>query len=269
MTFPVRKRVVIVTQDDGAGSRLSALLTSAGVRAWSVPVIVSEAVPDQRPIDRALAQLADVDWVAFTSARAAGVVCTRPAWRRWPWRTAAHPRVAAVGPVTREAVAESGAPVALCPANAGADELARAIIDAEGGTLAGKTVLWPRSAIARLTLRDMLVAADARVIDPIAYTTTAVLPADLPEVVREIQAGRVGAVTFLSPSSAEAFAAALGDRSLSRLSGRTVVASVGPTTTAALVRLGAPPTVEAADRTSGGLAAVLLSWFDSNKGDSP
>jgi uroporphyrinogen-III synthase len=171
--------------------------------------------------------------------------------------------------VTREAVAESGAPVALCPANAGADELARAIIDAEGGTLAGKTVLWPRSAIARPTLRDVLAAAHARVIDPIAYVTKAVLPSDIPDVVREIQAGRVAAVTFLSPSSAEAFAAALGDRSLLRLSGRTVVASVVPTTTAALVRLGAPPTVEAADRTSGGLAAVLLSWFDSNKGDPP
>ena len=269
MTSAARERVVIVTQDDGAGSRLSALLISAGVRVWSVPVIVSEAVPDDQPIERALAQLADVDWVAFTSARAAGVVCTRPAWRSWPWRTAAHPRVAAVGPVTREAVAESGAPTALCPANAGADELARAIIDTEGGTLAGKTVLWPRSAIARPTLRDVLVAAHARVIDPIAYVTKAVLPADIPDVVREIRAGRVDAVTFLSPSAAESFASALGERPLSRLSGRTVVASVGPTTTAALARLGAPPTVEAADRTSGGLAAVLLSWFDSNKGDPP
>ena len=269
MTSAARERVVIVTQDDGAGSRLYALLTSAGVRVWSVPVIVSEAVPDQRPIDRALAQLADVDWVAFTSARAAGVVCTRPAWRSWPWRTAAHPRVAAVGPVTREAVAESGAPVALCSANAGADELARAIIDTEGGTLAGRTVLWPRSAIARPTLRDMLVAAHARVIDPIAYTTTAVLPTDLPDVVREIRAGRVDAVTFLSPSAAESFAAAMGDRTLSLVAGRTIVASVGPTTTAALVRLGAPPTVEAADRTSGGLAAALVACLPPSRSGQP
>jgi len=44
------------------------------------------------------------------------------------------------------------------------------------------------------------------------------------------------------------------------LAGRTVVASVGPTTSAALAKLGAPPTVEARDRTGGGLAAVLLSY---------
>jgi uroporphyrinogen III methyltransferase/synthase len=115
----------------------------------------------------------------------------------------------------------------------------------------------------------MLVAAHARVIDPIAYTTSAVLPTDLPDVVREIRAGRVDAVTFLSPSAADSFAAAVGTAALPALVGRTAVASVGPTTTAALVRLGAPPTVEGADRTSGGLAAVLLSWFDSNKGDPP
>jgi uroporphyrinogen-III synthase len=259
MTSAARERVVVVTQDDGAGSRLSALLISAGVRVWSVPVIVSEAVPDDQPIERALAQLADIDWVAFTSARAAGVVCTRPAWRSWPWRTAVRPRVAAVGPVTREAVAESGAPVALCPATAGADELARAIIDTEGGTLAGKTVLWPRSAIARPTLRDVLVAAHARVIDPIAYTTTAVLPADIPDVVREIRAGRVDAVTFLSPSAAESFAAAMGDRTLSLLAGRTIVASVGPATSAALTGLGAPPTLESVDRTGASLATALVA----------
>ncbi|MCX6543342.1 MAG: uroporphyrinogen-III synthase [Acidobacteria bacterium] len=268
MTSAARERVVIVTQDDGAGSRLSALLAANGVRVWSVPVIVFEVVPDQLPIEQALARLGEVDWVVFTSARAAGIVCARPEWRGWQWSTAAAPRVAAVGPVTRGAVASSGAPVALCPANGGADELARAIIEIDGGTLAGKTVLWPRSAIARSTLRDLLVAAHARIIDPIAYTTRAVLPAGMVDVVRELEAGRVDAVTFLSPSSAEAFAAALGTTTLSSLAGRTVVASVGPTTTAALVGLGAPPAVEAANRTSDGLAAVLLGRFDPDRGAS-
>jgi len=269
MTSAYRERVVIVTQNDGAGSRLSQLLTAARVRVWSVPVIVSEPVPDQQPIAQALARLTEVDWVVFTSARAAGFVCASQDWRRWPWATSAAPRVAAVGPVTGEAVKSSGAPVALCPPTAGADELAWAIIAAEGGTLAGKTVLWPRSAIARPTLRDALVAAGARVIDPVAYTTTAVLPAEMPDVSREIQAGRIDAVTFLSPSSAEAFAAALGGGTLASLARRTIVASVGPTTTAALVRLGAPPTVESADRTSRGLAAALVACFAQPRSGPP
>ena len=267
MTAATRDRVVIITQNDDAAAHLARPLAAAGIRIWRVPVVVSEPVPDLRDVDRAFAQLAPTDWVAFTSARAATIVTGREVWRERPWGRAACPRIAVVGPVTRTAVVESGAPVALCPAKAGADELARAMIDAGGGRLDGTTVLWPRSAIARPTLRDLLVAAHARVLDPIAYTTFAVMPADMDEAARAIQAGRVDAVTFLSPSSADAFAAALGDGTLASLAGRTTVASVGPTTTAALIRLGAPPAVEAADRTSGGLAAVLLSWFDSNIGE--
>jgi uroporphyrinogen-III synthase len=268
MTAATRSRVVVVTQHDGAGSPLSRLLSAAGVRVWSVPVIVSEPIPDQQPIDRALAQLADIDWVAFTSARAAESVCPRPAWRSWPWRTAVRPRVAVVGPVTREAVATSGAPVALCPVDAGADELARAIVEAEGGTLDGKTVLWPRSAIARSTLRDALLAAHARVIDLAVYATRAVRPEDLPTVVREIEAGRVDAVTFLSPSAAESFAAAVGNRTFCLLTSRTIVASVGPVTSAALAALGAPPALESSDRTGAGLAAALVARF-APEGSSP
>jgi uroporphyrinogen-III synthase len=269
MTAVPGERVVIVTQDDRAGSRLSALLTSAGVRVRVVPVIRSEAVADLRLIDEALSRLSEFDWVAFTSARAADIVCARPAWRMFDWREAPRPRVAVVGPVTREAVERSGCRVALCPGDAGADALAAALVEAGGGDLTATAVLWPRSAIARPELRDTLLAAHARVVDPIAYTTTPVVPADLGEAVEAIQAGRVHAVTFLSPSAAESFAAAVGTAAFPALVGRTAVASVGPTTTAALVRLGAPPTVEAEDRTSGGLAAVLLSWFDSNKGDLP
>jgi uroporphyrinogen-III synthase len=251
--------VVVLTQNDAAASRLADPLANAGVRVWRIPVVVSEPVPDLREVDRAFAELVPGDWVAFTSARAAAIVGGRPAWRDWPWGRVTYPRIAVVGPATREAVSESGAPVALCPATAGADELARALIVAHGRSLEGTTVFWPRSAIARPTLRELLVAAHARVIDPIAYTTAPNVPPDIREVALAIQAGRVDAVTFLSPSCAEGLAAALGEATLASLDGRTIVASVGATTTAALIRLGAPPSVEAADRTSGGLAAALLA----------
>lgn len=269
MTPPDRSRLVITTQDDGAGASLAEHLAAAGVEVWSVPVVVSEALDDLSAVDAALARLPEIDWVAFTSARAAAIVGARPAWRHWPWLTAARPRIGVVGPATRDAVAAGGAPVALCPKAPGAKGLAKAIVAIEGGSLDGRTVLWPRSAIARPDLRDGLIAARARVLDPVAYTTRAVVPGNIAAAAAAIEAGRVDAVAFLAPSSAEAFAAALGASSLSLLRDRTAVASVGPTTTAALVRLGAPPIVEAPERTSGSLAAVLLSWFASIKGGIP
>ena len=180
--------------------------------------------------------------------------------------SAKRPLNAADGPLTRACLIEHGVPVAVCPDQAGAGGLALALIEAEGGTIAGRTVLWPRSDIARPELRDALVAAHARVVDPVAYCTKAIRPAGLPEFLTQLDAGRIDAVTFLSPSSAVNLAAVMEGGTLSVLAGRTIVASVGPTTSAALTRLGAAPAVEATDRTVLGLAAALLRCFDPPRG---
>jgi uroporphyrinogen III methyltransferase/synthase len=231
-----------------------------------MPVVAHEAAPDPGPLVTELARLADFDWVAFTSVRAVTAVYGHREWTNWPWESAKRPRVAAVGPLTRAYLMEHHVPVAVCPAQAGAVGLALALIKAEGSTIAGRLVLWPRSDIARPDLRDLLVAAQARVVDPVAYCTRAVRPAGLPEFLNHLDAGLVDAVTFLSPSGAENLAAVMEDGTLSVLAGRTIVASVGPTTSAALTRLGAAPAVESRDRTAHGLAAALLSYFDPSRG---
>jgi uroporphyrinogen III methyltransferase/synthase len=225
-----------------------------------MPLVAHEANPDPEPLNTALTRLGEFDWAVFTSARAVDEVCAHRLWACWPWDAASKPRVGAVGPITKACLTKHGIPVAVHPAVPGAHGLALALIGVEGGGLAGRTVFWPRSNLARPDLREALVAAGARVVDPVVYLTTAVRPPDLPEFLRDLGAGRVDAVTFLSPSSAENLAALMDGGTLSVLAGRTSVASVGPTTTAALTKLGAPPTVEARDRTGSGLAAVLLSY---------
>ncbi len=157
-------------------------------------------------------------------------------------------------------------PVAVRAAGPGGAALARAIVAAEGGTLAGQRVLWPRSDRARPELRDALVSAQAIVLDPVAYRTAVVAPSDLAAFLDELRARRVDAVTFMSPSSAIGLASGTEDGTLSLLAGRTVVASIGPTTSAALVRLGAPPQVEAAESSASGLCSALLDHFAIHHG---
>lgn len=255
-----------MTDTDGPGRRLASMLEAAGLRVWPMPVVAHEAAPDSEPLVTQLAHLADFDWVVFTSVRAVTAVCDHAEWTNWPWESSRRPRVGAVGPLTRACLMEHAVPVAVCPAHAGAVGLALALIKAEGCTIAGRMVLWPRSDIARPDLRDRLVAAQARVVDPVAYCTRAVRPAGLPEFLSHLHAGLVDAVTFLSPSGADNLAAVMEDGTLSVLAGRTIVASVGPTTSAALTRLGAAPAVEARDRTVHGLAEALLGCFDPNRG---
>jgi uroporphyrinogen III methyltransferase/synthase len=155
--LPTRRRVV-VTESEGPGLTLAARLAEAGVEVRTVPVVVHAPAPDPRPLDDALARLHEFDWVVFTSARAVDAVCQRPAWLGASWASASRPRVAAVGPITRERLEARGVPVALCPPVPGGRPLADALVAAEGGTLANQTILWPRSDIARPELGDALRA---------------------------------------------------------------------------------------------------------------
>ena len=269
MTLGQRRRSVVITEADGPGRRLAARVVEAGHDARMLPVVAHGPAPDLAPLVAALARLPEYGWVAFTSARAVDAVCAFDEWSRWPWGTAERPRVAAVGPVTRAVLLTHGVPVALCPEIPGARALAQAMIDAEGGSLAGRTVFWPKSNLARPDFGDALRAAGAVLVEPVSYSTTAVRPPDLADILRDLADGRIDCVAFFSPSGAANLAAVMPDGTLSALAGRTLVASVGPATSAALAGLGAPAAVEAESRTAGGLAAALLSYLGSNDWNPP
>jgi uroporphyrinogen-III synthase len=269
VTLGQRRRSVVITEADGPGRTLATRCVEAGLDVRMLPVVAHGPAPNAAPLAAALARLPEYDWVAFTSARAVDAVRGCDEWSRWRWGVVERPRVAAVGPVTRAVLVSHGVPVALCPEIPGARALAQAMIDAEGGSLAGRTVLWPKSNLARPDFGDALRAAGAALVEPVSYCTSAVRPSDLSDVLLELEAGHIDCVAFLSPSGAANLAAVMPDGTLSALAGRTLVASVGPTTSAALAGLGAPAAVEAESRTAGGLAAALLSYLGSNDWNPP
>lgn len=258
-----------MTDAGGPGQTLAARLREAGADVRILPIVTHVPAPDPAPLVAALTRLPEYAWAAFTSARAVEAVCQQDAWNRWPWQSAAHPRVAAVGPATRAALIAHGVRVERCPDAPGARALAEAMIAAEGGSLEGRTIFWPRSNIARPDLADELIAAGAEVVSPVAYCTLPGRPSNLTEILDAIEAGRISCVVFLSPSSATALAEVMPGRTLSALAGRTLVASLGPTTSAALAAFGAPASIEAASRTAGDLAAALLSYLGLRERASP
>lgn len=178
----------LVTEADGPGQTLAACLRQGGAEVQVLPVVTHGPAPNPAPLHDALDRLPEYDWVAFTSARAVEALREHAAWQQWPWPTAERPRVAAVGPATRAVLLAHGVPVAICPESPGARTLARAIVAAEAGTLSGRTVLWPRSSIARPELRKLLRAAGAEVVAPVAYSTAPARPANLLDVLRDLEA---------------------------------------------------------------------------------
>jgi uroporphyrinogen III methyltransferase/synthase len=173
-----------------------------------------------------------------------------------------------VGDHTASLLERAGAAVDLEPPSPGASGLVAALVSAEGGSLAGRRVLWPRSDVARRDLADGLAAAGATVIEAVAYRTVPTPPADLDWFRADLDGGGVDAVCFLSPSAADGLAAALGGPDLAPLRGRCLVASLGPTTSEALARLGAPPDVEPERASAPALAAALLARLSLSQGAS-
>ena len=261
----MRKPVVVVTRDEGPRGALRQALADRGADVRALPTTRTAPADDPGPLNDALDAVDTFDWLSFTSARGVDAVAEHPSWRA-TWTGAGRPRVAAVGAATAERLRETGAPVDLEGKGFGGSDLAEEMIEAAGDAVEGARILWPRSDRARPELMEKLQAAGAHVAAPIAYRTLPARPDDLAWFVDALERGDVDAVAFLSPSAASGLASALGTGDLARLTGGPCVASIGPTTSAALRDLAAPPDVEATQPAVEELAAELMAHIEARQG---
>ena len=213
------------------------------------------------PSPRGSSALVTADAAIFPSLRGSapsGEGAPLPAL--WPPKL----RAAAVGEATAHALRQAGIePTLISEVGTGAslaDEMAAA--DPE---LHGAAVLLPLAADARPDLADRLAAAGAEVDAVVAYDKRA--PAGTAERARALfpPGMPLGWVTFTSPRIARTFAELidrLGDdepfQSWSHRRGSLLAASIGPTTTATLRRLGAEPAAEAASPADQELVAAVV-----------
>ena len=256
---------MVVTRDEDPRDALRQALSERGADVRALPTTRTAPAEDPAPLNDALDAIDSFDWLSFTSTRGVDAVAEHPCWRA-TWTGAERPRVAAVGPATAERLRETGAPVDLEGRGFGGSDLAGELIDAAGKAVKGARILWPRSDRARPELTEKLQAAGAHVAAPIAYRTLPARPNDLAWFVDALNGGEVDAVAFLSPSAASGLASALGEGDLARLTGGPCVASIGPTTSAALRELGARPDVEATRPAAAELAAELMAHIEARQG---
>jgi uroporphyrinogen-III synthase len=260
--------LVVSTRAEQAGDGFTRVLRDAGVNAMAMPTISIGPPQNPRPLAEALARLASTRWIVFTSAEAVAATCGHAAWAD-AWRSLPErPRIAAVGAATATRVRAFGLPCDLVPERSSGRGLAAALATCDR-SLPGAHVLWPRSDIAGRELPKALTAAGAVVIEPEAYRTATVQPNALGTFTAMLEAGSVEAVAFFSPSAVTGLARALDQNSggaLARLAGRTEVASIGPSTSAALEAVGAPVTIESETRTGSELATAILRKLARREG---
>ena len=248
---PLAGRRIVVTRARAQASDLVQRLTALGADVVCAPVIRIEPWPDLAPLRGALAALHTYDWVVFASANAVEIACEQPA-------SFNAVRVAAIGPATAAALRERGIAVTLIPERHVAESLAAALVK-QG--VAGKRILVPSAERARPVLADALRVAGAHVDAITAYRTVAE-EGDTTSLGRDILAGEIDAVTFMSSSTVEHFVGLVG---AAATSGRFTAAVIGPATaaTARELSVGTGGLIEADPSTGEGLTAALVRHFAS------
>ncbi len=242
---------------------LSASLRSLGAAVIEIPFIEIRKPQSYQPLDDALRNIKNYDWLILTSVNGVEAMWERLRKLRITRRTLKHLQIAAIGPATKKAIVKHGLKVKMVPEEYVAESVVKGLRD----KVNGKRVVLIRAKVARDVIPEELRAAGAQVEVVEAYET--VVPEKSRARLRALMkntARRPHIVTFTSSSSAKNFAELLGNFKAGSQGAAWLkhvqLASIGPVTSATLRELQLPVAIEGREFTMGGLIrAIVLARY--------
>lgn len=249
------KRIVITRPRAQAGD-LAAQLTQLGATALLIPLIEIVPLPDRRPLEQALAQLAQYHWLIFTSSNTVDLFGQQLQQSQQPADLWQKLRVATIGPATASALRSYQIAADFVPTIHEAEAVVAGL-----GDLAGKRVLLPQAAIARPALAQLLSERGAEVDAIPIYQTQAVALGE--GELAELRQG-VDAIILTSGSTARNLAAiAAADATIQQAVQQTLIACIGPQTAQVAQEVGLAVGLVAQEYTGAGLVAALRQHLGS------
>ncbi|MBK9166084.1 MAG: uroporphyrinogen-III C-methyltransferase [Bryobacterales bacterium] len=250
--LPLFGQRIVITRAREQAASLTSRLRELGADAVEIPAIEIQPAADAAPLDRAIVELEQYDWLLFTSANGVRFFLDRLGASVRDLR-ALRGRLAAIGPATAAALEAAHLKVDLLAEEYVAESLIAGLLREP---VAGKRFLLARAAVARDVLPGRLRAEGARVDVVEAYRTVAA--AGLVERIGAVFAERrPDWITFTSSSTASHFVHAAGSLDGVR------IASIGPVTSATLRNLGLSVDLEARRYDISGLIEALLARVSS------
>ena len=231
---PLAGKRVVITRAFAQSSELGELLTASGAIAIVFPLVAYVPPHDFAPLDRALGQLAEFDWLIFTSENTVRAIGDRIKELQISVSGDGSPRqIACVGPTTARAAEAAGFGVTRTAKNHRGVGLAAEL----GDSVRNQRVFLPRSDRANRDLPVALTRNGAKVEEVVAYRT--IPPPDFDENVRtQIAASEFDAIVFFSPTAVEHFVEMFGVERLRVAGCERGIVSIGPITGAALEKSG-------------------------------
>ncbi len=272
-------RILVGRARHQAGS-LSHELRKLGADVLEIPFIEIRKPRSFKPLDLALKNVGNYDWLILTSVNGVEALWERLAKLRLTKRNLKHLRVVAIGPATKKAIEQRGIEVDVVPKEYVAESVVRSL----QRRVKGKRVLLVRAKVARDVIPRELRQAGAHVDVVEAYET--IVPRASAKRLRAAlknPARRPHVVTFTSSSTARNFVALLGSPATAQppqtfrgqecprhigLDG-ILLASIGPITSATLRELNLPVHVQAKQFTIPGLVKAIVGAFTTSQRTRP
>jgi uroporphyrinogen-III synthase len=255
---------IVVGRARHQASALSSGLRQLGATVFEIPFIEIHKPRSYRPLDSALKNLVDYDWLTLTSVNGVDAVWDRLHRLGLSNKQLKHLKVAAIGPATKQAIEKLGIRVNVVPE----EYVAESVVESLRNQVAGKRVLLARARVARDVIPRELRKVGAAVDVVEAYET--VIPKSSRTRLRSLlndAKRRPHVIAFTSSSTVRNFVTLLGKkvwrarprpRKASPLDGIRL-ASIGPITSSTLREFGLPVDVEAKEYTIPGLIKAIVN----------
>jgi uroporphyrinogen III methyltransferase/synthase len=245
---PLFGKTILVTRPEHQTDDMSSRLRLLGADVLCQPAIEISPPVDWSPIDAAIHELGQIDWLVFSSSNGVHFFMQRLFALGHDVRRLSGVRLAAIGPATVAALADFHLIADVQPETYRAEALAKALAP----NVANKRVVLLRASRGREILAEMLTTAGAKVDQVVVYESRDV-SAPSAEVAEAMSVGRIDFVTVTSSAIARSLVAMFG-KSLAK----TRLAAISPLTAEVLYELGYPAAVVATDYTGEGLVQAIL-----------
>jgi uroporphyrinogen-III synthase len=246
---------VLVGRARHQASALSSELKKLGAQVLEIPFIEIRQPRSYQPLDSALKNVGEYDWLILTSVNGVEAMWTRMRKLKLSGKHFRRLHIAAIGPATKRAIEQRGVKVDVVPKEYVAESVVRSL----RRRVKGKRVLLVRAKVARDVIPRELRRAGAHVDVVEAYET--VVPQSSRARLRAALKNprrRPHVVTFTSSSTVRNFVTLLrGPRAHPGLDG-ILTASIGPVTSSTFLELGLGVDIEAREFTILGLVDAIV-----------
>jgi uroporphyrinogen III methyltransferase / synthase len=252
------KRIVVTRARNQAGE-LARRLCELGAEVIEFPTIAIEPPREYAPMDRAIEQLDNYEWLFFTSVNGVEFFFNRLRQLGKNSQPLEHLKVVAIGPQTAGRLESEGVHLAFVPLKYQAEGI---LEELDPSKIRGCRILLPRAAKAREILPETLRQWGA-VVDVIeAYQT--VLPQQYRSSLNELlEQNRIDMILFTSSSTVVNFVQLLEVQDLARRLQGVIVGCIGPITAQTAVDNGLAVQIISTEFTIPGLVDAIVRHYVS------